>query len=198
MDSKVDMISITRSDRTLDNCGVSANKGLHGPPPIGPSSSNSFIDYATDFESHASINDNDLCDFVCQRCCRDVHRLDLSNIHGLDRIGLGWVRWLMHKIMTAYDFFSVKQTETIVCNNQWLVTYLILIIYTAVALLAINMQVPLTAQMKSNSETFLMMFSPIDWTLDWIGLDCIGSVTWWIGLDWIWKNGPMDISEMLC
>ena len=26
------------------------------------------------------------------------------------------------------------------------------------------------------------------------GLDWIESVSWWIGLDWIWKNGPMDIS----
>jgi len=29
----------------------------------------------------------------------------------------------------------------------------------------------LTAQMKSNSETYLMMFSPTEWALDWIGLD---------------------------
>jgi len=26
------------------------------------------------------------------------------------------------------------------------------------------------------------------------GLDWIGSVIWWIGLDWILKNGPTDIS----
>jgi len=32
----------------------------------------------------------------------------------------------------------------------------------------------LTAQMKSNSETYPMMFSPIEWTLDWIGFDWIG------------------------
>jgi len=27
------------------------------------------------------------------------------------------------------------------------------------------------------------------------GLDWIGSVIWWIGLDWILKNGPTDISD---
>ena len=28
------------------------------------------------------------------------------------------------------------------------------------------------------------------------GLDWIGSVIWWIGLDWILKNGPTDISAI--
>jgi len=28
------------------------------------------------------------------------------------------------------------------------------------------------------------------------GLDWIGSVIWWIGFDWILKNGPTDISEL--
>jgi len=29
-------------------------------------------------------------------------------------------------------------------------------------------------------------------------LDWIRPVSWWIGLDWIWKNGPMDISDTDC
>jgi len=96
---------------------------------------------------------------------RDVHGLDSS----MDWIGLDWVRWLKCTELWR-PMFSAKQTETILCNNQWLLTYLILIIFTAVASLAINIQLPLTAQMKSNSETYLMMFSPIKWTMDWIGL----------------------------
>ena len=40
-----------------------------------------------------------------------------------------------------------------------------------------------------------MMFSPTEWTVDWIGCGSKCSQLWWIGLDWILKNGPTDISE---
>ena len=38
---------------------------------------------------------------------------------------------------------------------------------------------------ESNSETYLMVFSPTESTVDWIGCGSKCSQLWWIGLDWI-------------
>jgi len=32
--------------------------------------------------------------------------------------------------------------------------------------------------------------------MDWVGLDWVGSVSWWVGLDRVTQNGPMDNSAL--
>jgi len=62
-----------------------------------------------------------------------VHPLIGLDLTGLDQYLHDWVGLtVMYRIMTAH-VFSVKQTETILCNNQRLITYVILTIYTALA-----------------------------------------------------------------